>query len=132
MDSVNTIMSNNTNDLCVVCGDFNLLNITWLSTNNHHNMPSNYNDNRLIRFVDAIAFCNLYRYNDIVNSNERILILILSTNNVFLKCLKLNFHWYERIYIIHQLNLKLHLLILKKYNAFNNVHKFNFPVQILL
>lgn len=81
LDKLNEIITDNSGDKIIICGDFNLPNIQWKRSNNQFALlPTDYpnSDARSVRFVDTVSFNNLAQYNSQMNQNNRVRDLILS------------------------------------------------------
>lgn len=73
----------------MIIGDFNLPFLNWQTKTNqdvHELIPTNFNCNLGYIFVDFISLNNLTQFNDVLNTNNRILDLVLSNiNNISVK-----------------------------------------------
>lgn len=69
----------------VICGDFNLPNITWeLDVVNRNCFPTGFSGVDSCLFVDTVSFCGLSQFNNFVNKSNNTLDLIFANNlNIF-------------------------------------------------
>ncbi|CAG9103056.1 unnamed protein product [Plutella xylostella] len=65
--------------------DFNMSDITWLSSANDFLIPSGLSGDHVYNFIDTLSLCNLNQYNNILNNFGRLLDLVLSNKNVSVK-----------------------------------------------
>lgn len=65
--------------LFLLVGDFNMGDIEWCKDNSSAYMtPSTSGNNVYTEFLDAMSYCDLYQFNDMINANNRILDLVFS------------------------------------------------------
>lgn len=78
LNNVNNVL--NIVDDVMILGDFNLGFIKWarLNENKHCTIPSAYHKSLGYALIDFISLNNLYQFNDICNSENRVLDLVLS------------------------------------------------------
>lgn len=70
------------NDLFLIVGDFNMPNIDWdLKSSGHLDPMEVTNENQII-FLDTVYACNLEQYNNIRNTNGRLLDLVYCNSNL--------------------------------------------------
>ena len=77
IDNTNTVLCQI--DDVIIIGDFNQSTISWTKPNDSsHLQPLNYNSNLDTNLVDFIFMNNIFQYNGTLNSDDRILDLVLS------------------------------------------------------
>lgn len=78
---LNEIVHQNAGDVIVICGDFNLPNISWsYDSVNKNCTPYNFSDTHSNLFIDTISFCGLSQFNYFRNTADNTLDLIMSNN----------------------------------------------------
>lgn len=84
-NQLTNLFSTHSDDLFLVLGDFNMSDITWLSSANDFLIPSGLSGDHVYNFIDTLSLCNLNQYNNILNNFGRLLDLVLSNKNVSVK-----------------------------------------------
>lgn len=75
----NKVSSVINDDPVIVIGDFNLSNIEWTKSSQHHHAISNFGTNNISKtFVEFLSSNDLYQYNIVKNKQNRILDLVIS------------------------------------------------------
>lgn len=88
------IFNQNSDDVFMICGDFNMPKIEWTTYARINVLiPMLYQgkDGRSAKFIDTIFRCGLQQYNSSRNTNNKLLDLILSNNNTKLEVRKSEF-----------------------------------------
>lgn len=79
MDNLSNI---NANDRMAIIGDFNASEIGWLKNFDGSLYPTNINSEKAVSIANMISFGNLKQHNHIPNKQDKILDLVLSSDNL--------------------------------------------------
>lgn len=79
MDNLSNI---NANDRMAIIGDFNASEIGWLKNFDGSLHPTNINSEKAVSIANMISFGNLKQHNHIPNKQDKILDLVLSSDNL--------------------------------------------------
>jgi len=81
LSAVQSVINDNPNSLFLFCGDFNLPDITW----SNDNLGLTYfstSDIRINCLPETFAFLNYYQLNKVLNTNGKLLDLVLCNNEM--------------------------------------------------
>lgn len=79
MDNLSSI---NANDRMIILGDFNTSELGWLVNIDGTLQPTNVNSDKAILIANLVSFGNLQQHNHVTNEHDKILDLILSSDNL--------------------------------------------------
>lgn len=89
MNSLNNLFNKFSDDIILLCGDFNLPIIQWNLNNNLNLVRNNINAKSSI-VIDEICSCELSQFNSIKNDNNRLLDLIFFNDLLISKIIACN------------------------------------------
>lgn len=78
LTKLNHTILNNTSDVFLVLGDFNMSGISWVSSNNNSLVPVNPASSDECMLTDELSTLDLGQYNGVVNKYGKLLDLVLS------------------------------------------------------